>query len=339
MAVVLGSPNSAPSPVPKPAPKPVPVSEQSKKGSGVTELHALLALPTDELSGMDVARMNLLCAQGLPGSEGLDIDQELAVLDRWTQAVRLDLERNAHQFYDNPADFNHSLGYFKILFMITVLQQDFGVRYNPDRIYQPDFTDSRDVFMHGLTRATSGKGHAGGTCVSMPVVYVAAARRLGYPVKLVTTREHVFARWEDETERFNIEATSRGLNVFDDDHYKTWPNQLTEPELASGSYLRSLGPAEELGLFMAARGYVLEDTGRTGEAGVAYAHAHRLDPKSLDNYDNLGRLILRKLADYPALRGRPGMPRIGAGRPPGQDRVLLHDLLPEIPDRSPAGIP
>ncbi len=33
--------------------------------------------------------------------------------------------------------------------LITVLQQDFEVRYNPERIYQPDFTDSRDVFCMG----------------------------------------------------------------------------------------------------------------------------------------------------------------------------------------------
>ncbi len=328
----MGVPKTATSRDPKPAAERLSVSEQSNKGSGITELHALLALPPDELSGVDIARMNLLCAQRLSGSDGLDIDAELAVLDRWAGVVRLDLARNIHQYHTNPADFNHSLGYFKILSMITVLQQDFGVRYNPDRIYQPDFTDSRDVFMHGLTRATSGKGHAGGTCVSMPVLYVAVARRLGYPVKLVTTREHVFARWEDETERFNIEATSRGLNVFSDDHYKTWPHKLTEAELASESYLRSLGPAEELGLFMAARGYVLEDTGRAGEAGVAYAHAHRLDPKSLDNYDNLGRLILRKLADYPALRGRPGLPRTRknpADREPDPNGPDLHENLPQ----------
>ncbi len=34
----------------------------------------------------------------------------------------------------------------------------------------------------------------GGTCVSMPVLYTAVARRLGYPVKLVLAKGHAFCR-------------------------------------------------------------------------------------------------------------------------------------------------
>jgi hypothetical protein len=44
------------------------------------------------------------------------------------------------------------------------------------------------------------------------VLYVAIGRRLGYPLKLVECKGHLFVRWEDAKERFNIEGTSRGLH-------------------------------------------------------------------------------------------------------------------------------
>lgn len=33
-----------------------------------------------------------------------------------------------------------------------------------------------------------------------------------YPLKLVTTKGHLFVRWEGTGERSNVEATSHGLN-------------------------------------------------------------------------------------------------------------------------------
>lgn len=294
-------------PAPTSMPAIVVAPNDFEKTVEINDLQELLALDPETLVSVDIARMNLLCAQGLPGSEGMDIEKELAVLDQWAAAIKSETDRNLHNFYENPASYENSLGYFKILMLITVLQQDFDVQYNLDRIYKPDFTDCRDVFLHGLTQGSTDEKHGGGTCVSMPVLYVAVARRLGYPVKLVTTREHVFARWEDNQDRFNIEATGNGLNTYPDEYYATWPNTLTQEELASGAYLQSLTPAQELGVFMAARGYVLQDTGKEREAIVAFAYAHMLDPLSIDSFDNLGRSVMRELEEYPAVQKRPGL--------------------------------
>jgi len=46
------------------------------------DLDALLNLPPYQLADVDIAEMNLLCAAGLPGAKGLDIDHCLATLDR-----------------------------------------------------------------------------------------------------------------------------------------------------------------------------------------------------------------------------------------------------------------
>lgn len=88
--------------------------------------------------------------------------------------------------------------------MVTVLQRNLGVEYNPESMTGPaDCTDSRSLFLHGLLETGQG------TCLSMPVLYVAIARRLGYPVFLVGAKQHLFARWEGDGERFNIECTTR----------------------------------------------------------------------------------------------------------------------------------
>src|SRR5207249_1131644 len=44
-------------------------------------LAELLGLPQIDLASVDIARMNLLCAQGLPGAENLDVETSLATLE------------------------------------------------------------------------------------------------------------------------------------------------------------------------------------------------------------------------------------------------------------------
>ena len=163
--------------------------------------------------------------------------------------------------------------------VVTVLQQDFGVRYAPQRIYDPDFRDSRDLFIHGTLFGS------GGTCASMPVLYVAVGRRLGYPLRLVHAKAHVFARWDDpegkhwhHAARLNLEATNQGLNVYPDDHYRTWPSRIEDWEIAQGRYLCSLSPRQELASFLAMRGHCLQDTKRFSQAAQVYGWAAELAP-------------------------------------------------------------
>lgn len=246
-------------------------AERSKSVRKLVTLAALLKTPPEELGGVDVAEMNLLCASGLPGAEKLDVDARLKVLDEWATRVRVDTERHLYRFRENPGEYKQSEAYFRMLVLVTVLQQDCGVRYNEGRVRDVEFTNSKDLFLHGMIRDGNG-----GTCVSMPVAYVAVGRRLGYPLKLALAKGHIFCRWDGSGERLNIEATNRGMNTYEDDLYKTWPQKLTSDEVASGRFLRSLTPPEELALFLASRGHCLLDNGRFEEARAAYGAAHRL---------------------------------------------------------------
>jgi len=181
--------------------------------------------------------------------------------------------------------FEHSEGYFRMLMMSVVLAEDFQIQYNPQRIATPGeaalddgfFADARDVLLHGLLGPRRM-----GTCSSMPVLYVALGRRLGYPLKLVTTKGHLFVRWDGPTERFNLDATGQGLNRHDDEYYRHWPFPVTNAEIQEHGYLKSLDAAEELAVFLSIRGHCLEQAGRYAEAINSYEHAVRLRPASRD---------------------------------------------------------
>jgi regulator of sirC expression with transglutaminase-like and TPR domain len=166
------------------------------------------------------------------------------------------------------------------------------------------FADSQDVFLHGLLGPRRM-----GTCSSMPILYLALGRRLGYPLKLVATKGHLFLRWESETERFNLEATGRGMNRYHDAHYRQWPFPLTEQEIAENGYLQSLSPEEERAVFLTIRSECLKENGRLAEAEAALSEAVKLAP-NVKAY----RLLLAK-ARGTLVEGRPAsahQPTLGA---------------------------
>jgi regulator of sirC expression with transglutaminase-like and TPR domain len=112
----------------------------------------------------------------------------------------------------------------------------------------------------------------------MPVLYLALGRRLGYPLKLVTTRQHLFLRWDSPTEKFNLEATGKGMERYEDAHYRQWPFPISEQEIKEQDYLKSLSPREELSVFLSMRGACLTEAGRLAEATASYEAAYRYAP-------------------------------------------------------------
>ncbi len=113
----------------------------------------------------------------------------------------------------------------------------------------------------------------------MPVLYAAIGRRLGYPIKLAFAKEHVFCRWDEPGERFNIEATSPGFSMRPDSYYLKWPFPITSDEIASHRYLVSLTPREELACFLIERGNCLRDRLKWHKAVEAFYWAAQLDDR------------------------------------------------------------
>lgn len=260
-------------------------------------LNELLALPANELGKVDIARMNLLCATGLPGplpgagaeAEKLDVELALATLDQWAQRVAFETERHRYRVTDPQyaEHYQHSEAYFRAEMLMQVLCQDLGVKYDMETVGNFSFKDSRVAFIHGMipTKGQTPADTPGGTCASMPVLVVAIGRRLGYPLKLVTTEGHVFVRWEGTEHsnpdfrgrgRFNIETTS-GFIGYPDEYYKTWPFKLTDEQVRTNGHLLSLSPSEEFAQFLASRGHCAIDNDLTGFAARCYENAYRYD--------------------------------------------------------------
>jgi hypothetical protein len=258
-----------------------PPSGRADSAATVFSVPSLRALPVEQLAQVDIARMNVLCAEALRGVESLGLAKNLSIVDGWAQRVKAETERHLYRFGLNPAEFEHSDGFFCMLMLAVVLAEDYGVHYKRDgRIEHAQastddgfFTNAADVFLPGLLGPKRQ-----GTCSSLPVLYVAVGRRLGYPLKLVTTKGHLFVRWEDARERFNVEAAGEGLNRFDDAYYRQWPFKVTEEDVQAEGYLQSLTPAAELAAFLSIRGMWLREKGRRAEAAESFDFASRLAP-------------------------------------------------------------
>lgn len=305
----------------------------------------LARLPDLELAKVDIAVMNLACAADLPSTEKLDAAACLRVIDEWTRAIGQETERRLPRFrstgYDSEAQWRVSL-------MIALLARTFGVRHNPAKVSLDVPLDVADTFLHGILWGN------GGTCASLPVLYAAVGRRLGYPIKLAKTQGeslnqpgrrvgHCFARWEgSDGERFNIDVWDGRFCSPPDDYYRTAYQVTPEAEQVLG-LIRSLTPKEELALFLENRAYCWLDLEQHRQAVYALIPACALDPCP-GSFNTLA-LFLGQWHDRLMRQRPPVMPALTIQLPPRQffpalpeelERRLLHvnalDLLLQKPE-------
>jgi hypothetical protein len=111
-------------------------------------------------------------------------------------------------------------------------------------------------------------------------LFIAVGRRVGYPLRLVTTRCHAFVRWDGEGQRFNIEvANQKGLVLEPDDNYRRGRFEITSDQEKKGCYLQSLTRRQELANFLAERAFRWKDLGRHRPMVNALAWASALHPE------------------------------------------------------------
>ncbi len=219
----------------------------------------------------DFAVANLICAEGLPGGRPFDIGECVQIRDQWAQRVRQETDRLVHVFRGQPEPYGNSEARFRVMVLITVLQRDFGVHYADRFNDMPDselFANPEHLFCHGVFLNREG------TCSSLPPAFASIGRQLGYPLKIVTTCQHRFLRWDPPTgDRFNIECTSQGFVSHPDEHYHQWPKPLSAEQIQKHRSLKSLSPKEEMAIFIGDRGHVFLQHQRFGEASFEYARA------------------------------------------------------------------
>jgi hypothetical protein len=240
-------------------------------------LDELLNLPVAQLKEVDPARINLLCAEGLNGSEKMNIASDLATIDEWASLVASETKKFDPLYEQYPEKFPtvHSQAEWKMYVLFSVLKEKIGVGYSPtlkalmgkgkafvESNHDIFSHDSRDVFLNGIVEQKTG------ACQSLPAIFQSVARRLGYPVYFVSTKAHGFIRWDDGKERFNVETTRSFFTTPADDEYRNWPYIIKDQEIADHGYLKNQTAAEMLATFLQDRCGCLYANGRFDEGDV-----------------------------------------------------------------------
>jgi hypothetical protein len=183
-------------------------------GPGSPELARILLRPERDL---DVA----LGATLLAGEDDptVDVAAVLDEVDRLAWGLRLHLRRCG----EDPAS---RLDAFNRYFF-----DELGFRASQHRTRDDEERLAGLLIHHVLRRR---RGH----CVGLSSVYLALGLRVGLPVFGVSAPNHVFVRWDGEGLRRNVELTSRGLSLSDDDYVQRF--RIGDDQVDRGVHLQSL---------------------------------------------------------------------------------------------------
>ncbi|MBI3378035.1 MAG: hypothetical protein HY035_06520 [Nitrospirae bacterium] len=130
-----------------------------------------------------------------------------------------------------------------------------------------------------------------GNCVSMPLLYLAIAQRLGYPVYAVGAPDHLFLRYVDPNfGEQNIEVTGGGGYSSDKDYIREF--QISERGIKSGTYLKTMTHRELLADLIAGVAVSLGMQGDIKRAVRFLEKCVKMSPNSAEINDSLGRAYL-----------------------------------------------
>jgi hypothetical protein len=157
-----------------------------------------------DLGRVDPVEVNLLVAKGTPPLEHLDIPAYQRIVDGWAEDFRQRLPGSEHHFRKTPGDWKNDIRFFRLGSLCWFLGNVLQVRYKEDQRESRSilYTNASDMFLNGLIDTHQG------TCGSMPVLFLAIAWRLRWPVSLMTVHTHLLCRYDDGKVAHNIEATN-----------------------------------------------------------------------------------------------------------------------------------
>lgn len=167
---------------------------------------------------------------------------------------------------------------YRIRALNTYLYKNWGMEYDTN---DPYVKNIRNRYITGLLDTKKG------SCVSMPLLYLAVSQRLGYPIYPVCAPQHIFLRYVDPTLKMqNIEATGGGGYSSDDEYIASL--QISFLALAKGTYLRTLSYREYLALLIEQNGIYWGQHGNYSRAIEYLELAVKLNPRSADTIRSLG---------------------------------------------------
>lgn len=117
--------------------------------------------------------------------------------------------------------------------------------WNGGRPFSYDMTDPEGTKLVNKLLPTYLRTRKG-NCVSMPILFVILADRLGLNATLSTAPRHVFVKYTDEAGKvWNIETTS-GANPARDEYIREKMGPFSDEAIANGVYMKTLSRKETL---------------------------------------------------------------------------------------------
>lgn len=117
--------------------------------------------------------------------------------------------------------------------------------WNGNRPFSYDMTDPAGTKLVNKLLPTYLRTRKG-NCISMPILFVILADRLGLNATLSTAPRHVFVKYTDEAGKvWNIETTS-GATPARDEYVREKMGPFTDEAIANGVYMKTLSRKEAL---------------------------------------------------------------------------------------------
>jgi tetratricopeptide (TPR) repeat protein len=151
--------------------------------------------------------------------------------------------------------------------------------------------DPDDLFLHVVLERKRGY------CLSLSVLYLAIAERVGLPVYGVVVPGHFFVRYDDGSRRYNIETTSNGA-MAPDEHYI---ERFKPPKQLKSLYMKNLTKKQTLGCFFNNLGNCYLAVGETEKAFDILTNAVEINPLLSEAHMNLGNIYLQKQMPHKAI--------------------------------------
>jgi tetratricopeptide (TPR) repeat protein len=239
------------------------LANAGKSGLGVRSFEQVLRLPESQI---DIGTATLLLSQY--GGRDTDVRYYRQTLDKMAEAISAELE----QKHIKP-DFHAIPVVNKYLF------EELGYKA---------VNSAEDPCHLFLDEVIKGKA---GYCLSLSILYLAMAERIGMPAYGVVVPGHFFVRYDDGVRRFDIETTSGG-KIPDDDYYI---RTFNVPQAGRDSiYMRNLTSRETLSCFLNNLSNVRIKSGDVQGAIADLETAIGITPGLSAVHSNLGNAYAKK---------------------------------------------
>jgi len=195
---------------------------------------------------------------------------------------------------------------YRIRAMNTYLYKHQGFHYDMD---DPYTLKLKNLYLNGILETKSG------SCTTMPLLYLALAQRLKYPVYPVAAPQHLFCRYIFPDGRYrNIEATSGGGWSPDADYITD--TEIPQQGIEEGAYLATMTYQQLVGDLIAENASYWARQRQYLRAAKYYTIATRLNPKAAEvwrlqgyAFHHLARQARQMEADLPSVN-LPAVERI-----------------------------